>query len=150
MPAGRNDGRNAGRARSRARRYAVQALYQWQFTKQNLAEIENQFLAEYEMNKGDLAYFQELLHQVPGHLEEIDAHLRPFLDRPIGEVDPVERAILRIGAYELAHRHDVPYRVAINEAVELAKVFGAEQGHRYINGVLDKVARGLRAAEMRR
>lgn|SRR5690554_885376 len=142
-------GRTLSQTRSRARWFAVQALYQWQLSGQNLHEIEQQFLDGKEIGKCDVEYFSELLHQIPAHLDEIDAHLRPFLDRPIEEVDPVERAILRIGAYEFQFRPDVPYRVVINEAVELAKTFGAEQGHKYVNGVLDKVAKELRAVEMR-
>ncbi len=149
MARGGDEGRNLSRARSRARWFAVQALYQWQLAGQNLSDIEQQFLAEEEIGKCDVEYFLELLHQIPKHLDELDGHLRPFLDRPIGEVDPVERAILRIGVYELAFRPDLPYRVVINEAVERAKTFGAEQGHKFVNGVLDKVAKELRAAEMR-
>lgn len=149
MAAGGGGSRSKSRARSRARWFAVQALYQWQLSGLDLGEIEGQFLAEEEMGQCDVDYFRELLHQVPGRLHELDGHLAPFLDRPIEEVDPVERAILRIGTYELGFRLDVPYRVAINEAVELAKTFGAEQSHKYVNGVLDKVAKGLRADEMR-
>lgn len=137
------------RARGRARWFAVQALYQWQLTGQNLNDIEQQFLAEEAIGKCDIEYFRELLYRIPKHLDELDGHLRPFLDRPIGEVDPVERAILRIGAYEFAFRLDIPYRVVINEAVERAKTFGAEQGHKFVNGVLDRVAKELRAAETR-
>ncbi len=135
--------------RSRARRLAMQALYQWQMTGQNVADIEAQFLAEQDMSGAEIPYFQELLHEVPARLNELDEALAPLLSRDLGRVDPVERAVLRIGAYELSARPDVPYRVVINEAVNLAKRFGAEQGHRFINGVLDKLARRLRQAEMR-
>jgi N utilization substance protein B len=137
------------RARSLARHKAVQALYQWQVSRQDMNEIDAQFSEEQDMRKVDIAYFQELLHQVPKHLEELDAQIAPALDRTLAEVDPVERAILRIGAYELQFRPDVPYRVVINEAVELAKVFGGEQGYKYVNSVLDKVARNLRVTEMK-
>jgi len=137
------------KARSRARQRAVQALYQWQLTAQNLGEIETQFLEEREMGKADLEFFHELLHEVPARLDELDGLLTPLLDRPLPQVDPVERAILRMGCYELKFRLDTPYRVVINEAVELAKVFGGEQGHKYVNSVLDKVARQVRAAEVR-
>jgi len=136
--------RQSHSGRSRARRYAVQALYEWQVSGNDLRDIEAEFLASQDMAKVDVAYFQELLHQVPACLDALDAHLAPLLDRPIREVDPVERAILRLGAYELAERPEIPYRVAINEAVDLAKTFGAEQGHRFINGVLDKLAKKLR------
>ena len=136
------------RARSLARQRAMQALYQWQMTGQNPLDIERQFMEEQDMKKVELKYFQELLHQIPKCLNELDALSGAVLDRSIEQVDPVERAILRIGTYELKHRIDIPYRVVINEAVELAKVFGAEQGHKYINGILDKVAQKVRAIEV--
>ena len=136
------------KARSRARQRAVQALYQWQMTAQNLGDIEAQFIADREMGKADLEFFHELLHQVPAQLDVLDAELAGLADRPVEQIDPVERAILRMGTYELMHRLETPYRVVINEAVELAKTFGAEQGHKYVNSVLDKVARKVRAAEV--
>jgi N utilization substance protein B len=134
--------------RSRARRVALQAIYQWQVAGQDLIDIERQFLTSEETEGADRDYFHELLHSVPAQLSELDAALAPLLDRGIEAVDPVERALLRMGAYELLRRPDVPYRVVINEAVELAKVFGAEQGHRYINGILDGLARRVRPAEV--
>ncbi len=137
------------RERSNARRRALQALYQWQLTGQNLSDIEAQFLQEEDMAKTDLDYFKELLHQIPNHITELEAHCLPHVSRPMEQVDPVERAALLIGLYELQYRLDVPYRVAINEAVELAKSFGAEQGHKFVNGLLDKVAKQLRAAEFK-
>lgn len=135
------------KARSRARQCAVQALYQWQLTAQSSAEIEEQFVTEREMGKADREFFHELLSQVPAQIDELDQALRDHVDRPIEQIDPVERAILRLGVYELKARPETPYRVVINEAVELAKTFGAEQGHKYVNSVLDKVARKLRPAE---
>lgn len=142
------DRKNFARARSWARRYAMQALYQWQMTGQNLSLIDHQFVSEEEgMEKADLDYFHELLHEPPRYAHELNALLSPLLDRPLEQVDPVEKAILWISAYELAHRLDVPYRVVINEGVELAKRFGAEQSHRFINGVLDKAAHRLRRTE---
>ena len=140
------------RRRSRARRRALQALYQWQLGGQDLGVIEKQFLEEYRMGQTDLEYFSELLHRIPANLKEIDGRIDPHLDRPFVTVDPVEKAILRLGVYELTEQLDIPYRVVINEAVELAKVFGAEQSHRYINGVLDKIGREnrFRAAEIQR
>lgn len=137
------------KARSRARQRAVQAIYQWQLTGDNPAEIEQQFVEDRELGKVDPDYFHELLHQVPDRLAQLDGELAQVLDRPIEQVDPVERAILRLGAYELLFRLDIPYRVAINEAVELAKIYGAEQGHKYVNGILDKIARKRRTVEMR-
>jgi N utilization substance protein B len=136
------------RGRSWARRLAMQAIYQWQLTGLDPAAIDAQFQADQDMSKADLGYFQELVQQVPARVQDIDAAINPFLDRPLPQVDPVELAILRIAAYELLQRLDVPYRVVINEAVELAKKFGAEQGHRFINGVLDKAARKLRPQEI--
>jgi len=136
------------RKRSQARRHALQAVYQWQMTGQDVAEIDRQFLEAQDVDKFDVAYFRDLLHGVPSHLNALDEVLGPLLDRSIASVDPVERAILRLGAYELMYHLEVPYRVAINEAVELAKVFGATDGHKYVNGVLDRMARQARQAEM--
>jgi N utilization substance protein B len=136
------------RARSLARQRAMQALYQWQLTGQNPVDIERQFMEEQDMKKVDTKYFKELLGAIPQQLEELDDYSSKVLDRGIEQVDPIERAILRIGVYELKNRIDIPYRVVINEAVELAKIFGAEQGHRYINGILDKVAQKLRSIEV--
>lgn len=137
------------RTRAQARRAAVQALYQWQMTGQEAAEIERQFRADLKASKVDLEYFHDLLHGVAQHHEELDVLLAPLLDRPITQVDPVERAVLRIGVFELRDRLETPLRVILNEAVSLARLYGAEQGHRYVNGVLDRLARTLRAAEPR-
>jgi len=134
--------------RSQARRHAVQALYQWQVAGQDVGEIINQFLEEQSLESFEVPYFQDLLHGVPNHLGELDELLKPALDRAIESVDPVERAVLRLGVYELQFKPEIPYRVVINEAVELAKVFGAEQGHKYVNGVLDQVAKKVRAVEI--
>jgi len=134
--------------RSKARHYAVQALYQWQLTGHDLSDIDNQFLAEQDVRTFEVPYFKELLHGVPANLHALDEQLSPLLDRALASVDPVERAILRLGAYELMHHPEVPFRVAIDEAVELAKIFGAEQGHKYVNGVLDKMAKKVRRSEI--
>jgi N utilization substance protein B len=147
-PASSRDKRSSGRSRNWARRFAMQALYQWQLTQQDIGLINAQFLTEQDTSKADLVYFQELLQQTPLRLEAIKAALDPYLDRPFAQIDPVECAILWLAGYELLYRQDVPYRVVINEAVELAKKFGAEQGHRFINGVLDKAARQLRQDEI--
>lgn len=132
-------------ARSKARLRAMQALYQWQLTRQDSGQINAQFLIDQDLEEVDvdLRYFQELINQVPLRVDAISGELQPHLDRPLAQVDPVEKAILWLAGYELLYRPDVPYRVVINEAVELAKTFGAEQGHRFINGVLDKTARQL-------
>ncbi len=137
------------RARSLARERAMQALYQWQMTGQNLSDIEQQFLTEQDMKSVDKSYFKELLHEVPSRIDEFDTICGDLLSRPIEQVDPVERAILRIGLYELQQRIDIPYRVVINEAVELAKSFGAEAGHKFVNGTLDKAAKSLREFEVK-
>lgn len=137
---------NSG-SRHRARKAAVQALYQWQLTNNSPVDIEDHFILDHDMHKVDTDYFHYLVQEIPAHLHELDDHLAPYLDRPIGDVDPVERAILRIGTYEFEFHPEVPYRVILNEAVELAKTFGAEHGHRYVNAVLDKVAGDLRRDE---
>lgn len=141
--------RQLNRARHAARRLAVQSLYQWQLTGDNPKDILAEFKEGRPLGEADLGYFRELLLGVPEHVQAIDHALSPYLDRPLDRVDPVERAILRLAAYEMMNRLDVPYRVVINEAVDLAKLFGADQGHRFINGVLDKAVRQLRTAEMR-
>ena len=136
------------RKRSRARHHAVQAIYQWQLTGHDIGDIVGQFLTSQDPAKFEVEYFRDLLRGIATSVDELDARLQPHVDRPIQQIDPVERAILRLGVYELAHHPEVPYRVVINEAVELAKVFGAEESHKYVNGVLDKVARELRAVEV--
>ena len=135
-------------ARTRARRTALQALYQWDLGKPDLKDIEIQFREARDMRKVDVDYFTELLHQVATRAGELDAQMAPFLDRPVRQLGPVERAILRIGVYELAFRPELPWRVVIDEGIELAKMFGAEQSHRYVNGVLDKLAARMRMVEI--
>lgn len=137
-------------ARSRARRRALQALYAWQVSGTPMQGIIAQFKHEQEMEVADLEYFEDLLVNIEKRREELDAALKPFLDREVDLVDPIERAVLRLGAYELMHRADVPYRVVINEAIETTKRFGADFGHTYVNGVLDKLAAQSRGVEYRR
>lgn len=134
----------ASNPRRRARRAALQAIYQWQMTAEELETIAAQFREEKSWQRIDEELFSAHLYGVPGNVASLDAHLQPILDRPIAQLDAVERAILRMGAYELTHREDIPWRVVINECVELAREFGAEQSHRYINGILDKLARRTR------
>jgi N utilization substance protein B len=136
-------------ARTNARKAAVQALYQWQMTGQSLVEIERQFVEEERLKDVQKSYFTELFHGVPKNLGGIDEALNEFVDRPVDMVDPVERAILRIGAYELLHRLDMPYRVILNEGINLAKYFGADGSHKYVNGILDKIAQKTRAVEIK-
>ncbi len=135
--------------RRKARRLAMQALYQWHVSKTDVGEIEAQFMADQDMKRVDRDYFHELLHQVPARLDELNDGLQAVLDRQVTALTPIELAILRMGLYELMYRIDVPYRVVINEGVEMAKAFGANEGHRYVNGVLDKLAQRHRAAETR-
>ena len=137
-------------ARRKARHYGMQALYQWHMTKNPLNEIEAQFHTDYDLSKVDTDYFNELVHQVPANLGELEAAFVPFLQgRSIEELDPIELSLLRLGSYELLKRIDIPYKVAINESVALAKKFGASDGHKYINAVLDKLAQDARAVEVR-
>lgn len=136
-------------SRHKARQAAVQALYQWQLTEQEPGEIEGHFILGHEVAEMDLEYFRNIVREVPMHLHELDDHITPHIKREIEEIDPVERAILRIGVYELEFHHEVPYKVVINEAVELAKTFGAEDGYKFINAVLDKVAGDLRNDEIK-
>ena len=126
----------------------MQALYQWHMAGASLGTIEAEFRADYDFGHVDLEYFQALLHGVPACVDELEARLEPLLDRKLNDLDPIERTLLRMGTFELAQRPDVPYKVVINEAVSLAKKFGATDGHKYINGVLDKVARDLRKVEI--
>jgi N utilization substance protein B len=134
--------------RRKARHYGMQALYQWYMAGASLTDIEAEFRADYDFSQVDLAYFQALLHEIPGCVDELEEILEPLLDRGLDELDPIERTLLRMGTFELAKRPDVPYKVVINEAVALARKFGATDGHKYINGVLDKVARQLRKPEV--
>jgi N utilization substance protein B len=136
-------------ARTNARKAAVQALYQWQMTGQTLGEIELQFLEEERLKDVQKSYFTELFHGIPKNLQALDQALTEFVDRPVDMIDPVERAILRIGAYELLHRLDMPYRVILNESINLAKCFGADGSHKYVNGILDKIAQKKRAVEIK-
>ena len=137
--------------RRAARSFALQALYQWQMAGQPINEIDAQFRVdnEAEMRNTDKRLFSELLTGVASRKSELDEQFKPFLDRELDDLDPVELAVLRIGSYELIHRLEVPYRVAINESVELAKIFGATESHRYVNGVLDKLAQRVRMAEVK-
>ena len=137
----------AGRARSLSRRLAMQALYQWQMTGQTFSELRHQFATEEEYADVDPDYFVALLQGVLEDAPALDARLGELIDRPVAQLDPVEHAVLLLGVHELQHRLDVPYRVVINENVELAKKFGATEGHKFINAVLDRAARALRADE---
>ena len=134
-------------ARSRSRRRALQAIYAWQINGANERDLIAQFAHEQAHEIADLEYFEDLVRGVLRHIGEVDAALVDHLDRTVDEVDAIERAALRIAAYELTHRPDVPYRVVINEAIDSTKRFGSEHGHTYVNGVLDKAAVALRSTE---
>jgi N utilization substance protein B len=134
-------------SRTRARRLAMQAIYQWVMSAHDPLELEKQFLEDPESNHANKEYLSELVRGVIENYASLASVLKPHLNRPLDEVDPVERSVLLIAAYEFRYVLSVPYRAVINEAVELAKIYGAEQGHRFINGVLDKLSIELRPAE---
>lgn len=135
-------------ARRNARRYALQALYQWQLTRHPMVDVENEFINYHIDKQIDLPYFKELIHGVQGQHEAIDCEIKPFIGRAFSEIDPIELSVLRLSIYELLHRPDVPYRVIINEALELTKKFGSVEGFKFVNGVLDRIAKKLRATEI--
>lgn len=133
--------------RARARRRALQALYAWQMSGGEVGQVIAQFAHEQAHEIADLQYFDDLVRGVVTHRATLDEALAGYLDRSVEEVDPIERAVLRLAAYEMLHRIDVPYRVVLNEAIEIAKRFGSEHGHTFVNGVLDRAAAEWRAAE---
>jgi transcription antitermination protein NusB len=135
-------------ARSRARRRALQAIYAWQISGGTAQQVIAQFAHEQAHEVADLEYFEDLVRGVMKHVGDLDVALAEFLDREVEQVDPIERAALRIAAYELRHRPDIPYRVVINEAIDTTKRFGSEHGHTYVNGVLDHAAAAWRAPEV--
>ena len=135
--------------RRKARRLVLQALYQWLMSGSDPLVISKQYREE-TLGKVDWNYFEEVFSEIPGATQKLNESLEPLLDRELVALDPIEKALLYLGTFELANRIDVPYRVVINECVELAKVFGATDSHKYINGVLDKLASELRPAEFLR
>ena len=134
-------------ARRKARRFAMQALYEWSISQNPVHEIEARYRVENDMHKVDLDYFHELIHEIVKQSNDIDDAFMMHLDRKMHSLDHVERAILRIGTYEMLRRLDVPYKVVINEGIELAKDFGATESHKYVNGILDEVAKQHRKIE---
>ena len=134
-------------ARSRARKRALQAVYTWQMAGGTAQQVIAQFAHEQAREVADLEYFEDLVRGVIRHHADLDAALAEFIDRDMAQVDQIERAALRIAAYELRHRIDIPYRVVINEAIDGTKRFGSEHGHTYVNGVLDHAAAAWRAPE---
>jgi len=143
---GRRSGVSAG-ARSLARRRAMQALYQWQLTGQDGKDIVLQFAGDPEHGRADHDLFRELVRDVIDRHDSLDEAIAGYSDRAVAQLDPVEHAILLIGVYELMHRPDVPYRVVINEAVEMCRTYGAEDGHKFVNALLDRAAHALRQPE---
>lgn len=129
-------------ARRKARQTALQALYSWYISQNSIEEVELAFVSDDELiEKGtDKPYFSKLLRGCANNLESIDNELRPFLDRSEQDVDPIERSLLRLAAYELIYQPDVPFKVVINEWIEVAKVFGSDDSHKYVNGILDKLS----------
>lgn len=140
---------NLMQSRRLARQRGLQALYQWELNPGPVRDLLEQFMATQDMDKVDVEYFTELVRQSVALTDELDGRLSGYLDIPLVQLDPVERCILRLAAYELTRRLEIPYRVIISEAVALAKKFGAEEGHKFINGVLDKAVRDWRPYEGR-
>ena len=135
--------------RGLARRLTLQALYQWLVNETSPDSLLRQFAEQPEgLGRADPEYFAELLRGVVQAKPELNAALTPYLDRPLEQLDPVEHAVLLLGAYELIHKPEVPWKVVVNEAVNLTKVFGAEEGYKFVNGVLDKLARARRGGEI--
>ena len=134
-------------AKRKARRFAVQGLYEWHMSGNPIHAIEARTRADNAMHKVDIGYYHELLSQVAERKDELDALLQPVVDRDLAALDGVELATLRLGAYELAHHLEIPYRVVLDEAIELAKHFGGADSHKYVNGVLDRIAQTTRSAE---
>ena len=133
--------------RRKARELAVQALYSWQISQNSVSDIEINFITENSKRRFDIEYFQLILRGVTNNVAKLDLAISPYVDRPIDEIDHVEKAILRVGLFELSECQEVPYRVVINEAIELAKAFAADDSHKFVNGVLDKAVKLIRPKE---
>ena len=133
--------------RRRARQFAVQAIYQWQITQTGTSQIIEQFSVDQDMSKADIPYFKESLIGVVQHIDSLDEKLSPYLSRKIDDVDMVDIAVLRLAMFELTFRPDVPHKVVLNEAIELAKDFATDESYKFVNGVLDKALRSLKLRE---
>ena len=133
--------------RRKARQFAVQAIYQWQITKISVGPLLEQFSIDQDMSKSDVPYFKELVSGVIARSESLDEKLSPYLSRNIKDVDMVDIAVLRLAMFELTYRTDVPHKVVINEAIELAKDFATDESYKFVNGVLDKALRSLKLRE---
>lgn len=133
--------------RRKARELAVQAVYSWQLSENSVSDVEVHFLTENAKRRFEIEYFQKVLRGVTSQVGSLDSAIEPHVDRPLAEIDHIEKAILRVAIFELSHCLDVPYRVVINEAIELAKLFAADDSHKFVNGVLDKVVKLVRPEE---
>lgn len=136
------------KGKRKARKLALQALYQWLMSGTELSEIEAQFRVANDMQTVDADYFCRLLHKIPAQLSPLEAAFIPFLDRPIHSLNPIELTVLRIGAFELLHCPEIPYRVVLDESISLTKSFGSQDGHKYVNGVLNNLAQQARTIEI--
>ncbi|WWO95819.1 MAG: transcription antitermination factor NusB [Candidatus Dasytiphilus stammeri] len=132
------------RNRKRARECALQALYGWQLSGDNISEIEHQFISDLNGKNIDFIYFHDLLHGVVNHYSEIDQLIKIHINRRLEHVGQIEKVILRISIFELIYRNEIPYKVVINEGIELAKIFGSEKSYKFINGVLDPASLKIR------
>ncbi len=139
--------KSVAKARGKSRRLAMQAIYQWQMTGDNISDIKQQFFDENNMAKLDSAFFSEMVSGVASSISELDPLLEKYMSRSVESVDPVERSILRLATYEFINRLDIPYRVVLNEAVNISKEFCSEKSHTFVNAVLDKVAKEIRHIE---
>lgn len=140
--------KSVAKARGKSRRLAMQAIYQWQMTGDSITGIKQQFFEDNNVSKIDAEYFSELVSGVAANLSELDSLLEKYMSRTIESVDPIERALLRLSSYEFINRLDVPYRVILNEAVNITKEFCSEKSHGFVNAVLDKVAKEIRHIEV--
>ena len=139
--------KSVARARGKSRRLAMQAIYQWQMTGDSITDIKHQFFEANDFSVIDSDYFTELVSGIVSSISKLDPMLEKYMPRAVESVDPVERAILRMAAYEFVNRFDVPYRVILDEAINITKEFCAENSHTFVNGVLDKVAKEVRHIE---
>ncbi len=142
-----NDKARFIKKRRHARDKAMQALYQWQLSGEDLDWIKQHYMEEQGVSAGDEAYFLELLYQIPAEVKQLDETYRKFITNSEDRVDPIERNILRIATYEFIHHLEIPYKVVINEAINLARTYGADEGHKFVNGVLDPLSRQIRNLE---
>jgi len=133
--------------RRKARELAVQAVYSWQMSENSVSDVEAHFLTENAKRRFEIEYFQKVFRGVTSQASELDIAIEPHVDRPLADIDHIEKAILRVAIYELSACSDVPYRVVINEAIELAKLFAADDSHKFVNGVLDKAVKLIRPEE---